>query len=365
MGHRTGMPTITQRELNRATLARQGLLARWDDADAVEALRRVAGLQAQEPRPPFVGLWTRLENFAADDLLAALRDRRAVRATLMRGTLHTVAAEDWPLFFGPPDRTRNVLGTRSRDLDPEPVLVAAEALLREHGPMSFNTLRPLLAERFPDEDHRVLGYVSRILLPLVMEPTEDRWGYGRDPLFGLAPDPWPATPDRAEVVRRYLAALGPATVDDAQTWSGLQGLRPVVEDLRDELVSFEGEDGRELFDLPDAPRPPADTPGREVVLLPDFDNLLLAHKDRRRVIADEHRPLVATKNLRIKATFLLDGVVAGTWSIKATKTKATVTLEPFGNLTKRAARTLADEAERAARFLEPTVTSVNVRSPSS
>lgn len=355
---------LTRRELNRATLARQGLLSRWDDADAVEALRRVAGLQAQEPRPPFVGLWTRLEGFTPEDLLSALRDRRAVRATLMRGTLHTVAAEDWPLFFGPPARTRNVLGARSRDLDPEPVLVAAEALLREHGPMSFNALRPLLSERFPDEDHRVLGYVSRILLPLVMEPTSDRWGYGRDPLFGLAPEPWPATPDHAEVVRRYLAAFGPATVDDAQTWSGLQGLRAVVEELRDELVTFTDEDGREFFDLPDAPRPPADAPGREVVVLPDFDNLLLAHKDRRRVIADDHRPLVATKNLRIKATFLLDGVVAGTWSIKATKTKATVTLEPFGKVKKAARTALEEEAQRLAAFLEPDVKSVNVTSVS-
>ena len=365
MGHRTGMATMTHRELNRATLARQGLLARWDDADAVEALRRLAGLQAQEPRPPFIGLWTRLEGFAAADLLGALRDRRAVRATLMRGTLHTVAADDWPLFFGPPDRTRNVLGTRSRDLDPEPVLVAAEALLREHGPMSFNALRPLLAERFPDEDHRVLGYVSRILLPLLMQPTEDRWGYGRDPVFGLAPEPWPASPNRPEIVRRYLAAFGPAGVEDAQTWSGLQGLRPVFEELRGELVTFAGEDGGELFDLPDAPRPGADAPGRDVVLLPDFDNLILAHKDRRRVIADAHRQLVATKNLRIKATFLLDGVVAGTWSIKATKTKATVTLEPFGRVKKAARAALEEEAQRLAAFLEPDVTSVNVRSPSS
>lgn len=347
---------LTLRELNRATLARQGLLARWDGVDVAGALRRGAGLQAQEPRPPFVGLWTRMERFDADDLLGALRSGAAVRAPLMRGTLHTVAAEDWPLFFGPPDRTRNVLGERSRGLDPEPVLAAAEELLRERGPMSMNALRPLLAERFPGEDERVMGYAARLLLPLVMVPTDDRWGYGRDPVFGLSDLALPRKRDDAEIVRRYLAAFGPATVDDMQTWSGLQGLRAVVDGMADELVAFDGG----LFDLPEAPRPPEDAPGREVVFLPDFDNLLLAHKDRRRVIADEHRPLVATKNLRIKATFLVDGMVAGTWSMKATKTRATVTLESF----RRLPETVAAEAEAVARFLEPGVKTVRVVSTS-
>lgn len=349
---------LTLRELNRATLARQGLLERWSGENVIGGLRRVAGLQAQEPRPPFVGLWTRIEGFTADDLLDALRTGAAVRAPLMRGTLHTVAAEDWPLFFGPPDRTRNVLGARSRDLDPEPVLVAAEALLRERGPMSMNDLRPLLAERFPDGDERVMGYAARLLLPLVMVPTDDRWGYGRDPVFGLTDLALPRKRDDAELVRRYLAAFGPATVEDMQTWSGGQGLRAVVEAMADELLAFD--DG--LFDLPDAPRPPEEAPGRDVVFLPDFDNLLLAHKDRRRVIADEHRPLVATKNLRIKATFLVDGIVAGTWSIKATKTKATVALEPFGRMPRAAVR---DEAEALARFLEPDARTIDVTSTSS
>ncbi len=344
---------LTLRELNRATLARQSLLERSSTDDVAGMLRRVAGLQAQEPRPPFLGLWTRMASFTAEDLLDALRTGAVVRAPLMRGTLHTVAAEDWALYFGPPDRTRNVLGERSRGMDPEPVLAAADALLREHGPMSMNALRPLLAERFPDEDDRVMGYAARLLLPLVMVPTDDRWGYGRDPVFGLTDLALPRKRDDAELIRRYLAAFGPATVEDMQTWSGRQGLRPVVEAMADELVTFDGG----FFDLPDAPRPPQDAPGREVVFLPDFDNLLLAHKDRRRVIADEHRPLVATKNLRIKATFLVDGMVAGTWSIKATKTKATVTLEPFGKIPRAAVR---EEAAAVARFLEPTASAVSV-----
>lgn len=354
---------LTLRELNRATLARQGLLARWDDTDVPGALARVAGLQAQEPKPPFVGLWARVAGLAADDVLSAVHSGAAVRATLMRGTLHLVAAEDWGLLHGPPEPGDGFLGTRSRGLPVDAVVAAAEELLRAGGPMSFNTLRPLLAERFPDEDDRVMGYAARLYLPLVMTPTDDRWGYPRDPLFELTDLALPRKRDDADLVRRYLAAYGPATVEDAQTWSGRNGLRPVVEAMHDELCVFTDEGGRELFDLPDAPRPPADAPGRAVALLPEFDTLVLAHKDRRRVIADEHRPLVApTKNLRIKATILLDGMVAGTWSLKATKTKATVTLEPFARVSKRARAALEAEADAVARFLEPTVTTVNVRS---
>jgi hypothetical protein len=324
---------LTLRELNRATLARQGLLDRWDDTDVPGALTRAAGLQAQEPRPPFVGLWTRIAGLEARDVLAALRAGAAVRATLMRGTLHTVAAEDWALFHGPPEPGDAFLGTRSKGLDVPAVLAAATALLREHGPMSFNALRPMLAERFPHDDARIMGYAARLYLPLVMTPTDDRWGFGRDPVFRLADVALPRKRDNAEIGRRYLAAFGPASAQDVQTWSGLRALRAAVEGMRDELAVFAGEDGRELFDLPGAPRPPADAPGRAVVLLPEFDNLVLAHNERRRVIADEHRPLVATKNLRIKATFLLDGVVAGTWAMTATKTRATVTLEPFARPT--------------------------------
>jgi hypothetical protein len=351
---------LTLRELNRATLARQGLLARWDDVDVPGALRRVAGLQAQEPKPPFVGLWTRVAGLGRDDVLAALRSGAAVRATLMRGTLHTVAADDWGLLHGPPEPGDGFLGARSKGLDVPAVLAAATELFREHGPMSFNALRPMLAARLPGEDERVMGYAARLYLPLVMVPTGDDWGFGRDPVFALADVALPRKRDDAEIIRRYLAAFGPASVEDAQAWSGLRGLRACVEGMRDELAVFADEQGRELFDLPDAPRPPASATGRPVVLLPEFDNLLLAHQDRRRGIADEHRPLVATKNLRIKATFLLDGVVAGTWSVRATQTKATVALEPFGRIAKRAARALEDEAEGAARFLTPGVKTVNV-----
>lgn len=306
---------LTLRELNRATLARQGLLEQWGDTDVPGALARVGGLQAQEPKPPFVGLWTRVAALTVDDVLTALRSAAAVRATLMRGTLHVVAAEDWGLFHGPPEPGDAFLGTRSKGMAVEPVLAAAEELLHAHGPMSFNTLRPMLAERFPGEDDRMMGYAARLYLPLVMTPSDDRWGYPRDPLFGLTDLALPRKRDDAGLMRRYLAAFGPATVEDAQVWSGRTGLRPVVEAMRDELAVF----------------------------------------------ADEHRPLIApTKNLRIKATILVDGMVAGTWAMKATKTRATVTLEPFARVTKRMATALEAEADAVARFLEPTVTTVNV-----
>ena len=133
------------------------------------------------------------------------------------------------------------------------------------------------------------------------------------------------------LVRRYLAAFGPASVADAQEWSGVRGLGPAFEALGDELVRLRDEAGRELFDLPDAPRPPQDAPA-PARLLPEFDSLVLGHADRGRIIAPEHRPLLITKNLRIPATFLVDGEVAGTWSVTRRARSATLELVPFGRL---------------------------------
>lgn len=334
------MKTLTRRQLNRATLARQMLLERAD-VPVVGAVERLAGMQAQEPRPPFVGLWTRLEGFAAEDLRSAIRDGRLVRGTLMRGTLHLAGAPDYKAFRPTLQPVldaamRGVLGGRgSSDLDVGAVLEAGRELLRD-GPLRFDDIRAALQKRFPDADDRSLGYAVRMGLPLVMEPSDDQWGYPRTAAFGLSDETGRAAPKR--LVKSYLAAFGPASLADFQTWSGLKA----DPDWFDGLERFAGG----LFDLPDAPRPDEDIPA-PVRFLPDFDNLLLAHADRTRVIADEHRPLVATKNLRIKATFLVDGEVAGTWSVKGRKLE----LEPFGRLAKTVERQLADEGEALVSFL--------------
>lgn len=335
------------------------LLAR-ERAPAVQALERLAGLQAQEPRPPFIGLWSRLEGFEREELCDALADGAAVRGLLMRATLHTVSARDYRLLRAPLQAMMSAAfaGVRvAKGVDLEPVLPVARELLTEK-PRTMSELRALLSERFPDVNHRALGYGVRTHVPLTMVPSTDRWGFPRDAEFALAEADEDESP--APLVRRYLAAFGPATPADAQTWSGLKGLKAIFEELRSELAVLEDENGRELFDLPDAPRPDPDTPA-PARLLPEFDNLVLAHADRTRILDDEHRPLVVTKNLRVRATVLVDGRVAGTWKSERKGRKATLTIEPFGKLKKTAAKALEQEAEALLRFVEEDAGSYEVK----
>ncbi len=355
------MPVLTQAQLNRATLARQMLLERGAGIAVDEAVERLAGMQAQEPRHPFTGLWTRLEDFEAQALRRALRGRSVVRATLMRSTLHLMSAADYTalrMALQPPMSVAlRVLGARAQGLDPERVLAAARALLAGTS-MTFDEIRARLQEQFPAVNDRALGYAVRTLLPLVMVPSEDaRWSFDRVAAFVLAEE-WLTRPPAREgtaqaLARRYLGAFGPASAKDLQTWSGVGGMKAVLDGMGDELERFTDEGGRrELFDLAGGPRPGADAPAPPR-LLPEFDNLLLAWDDRSRLIADEHRPRVTTKNLRVKATFLLDGLVAGTWTIAVKRGAATLTLEPFGKVPKRALKELEAEAQRLVRLTEP------------
>ncbi len=356
---------LTRAQLNRATLARQMLLERSDSVTVPEAVQRLAGMQAQEPKHPFIGLWSRLEGFEEEALRRALHDRAVVRATLMRSTLHLFGAGDYAalrMAMQPPmSVSLRVLGARSKGLDPDAVLPAATKLLRGKA-LAFDEIRARLQEQFPDVNDRALGYAVRTLLPLVMVPSEDaRWGFDRVACFAPAGE-WLSEPllgaDGAgggaqALVRRYLGAFGPASAKDLQVWSGVGGMKAVLDGMAEELVVFTDERGRrELFDVPDAPRPGADVPAPPR-FLPEFDNLVLAHDDRSRVIADEHRPLLTTKNLRVRATFLLDGVVAGTWTIAVKRKVATLQVAPFGSLPKRAVKPLTAEGEALLRFAEP------------
>jgi hypothetical protein len=350
--------TISLRDLNRATLARQLLLERAA-ITPVAAVEQLIGMQAQEARPPFIGLWSRLRDGRRNEMLRAIDERVLVRATLMRGTIHLFSAADYRAFRAAIqpvlDRAISVLGSRSEGLDVEQVLPAAYALLAGN-PLPFNDIRDQLQAQFPDMNDRALGYTVRMKIPLVVIPTEHRWGYLANAPFGLA-DEWigPGDPPGLalqELIRRYLAAFGPATVADAQTWFGMPGLKPTFEALRPDLLVFKSERGKEYFDLPEAPRPPADTPA-PVRFLPDFDNLLLSHADRTRVIADEHRGIVYQKgNLRLLPTFLVDGNVAGMWRSERKRKDATLTITPFAPLSSATQRELADEGEGLIRFIE-------------
>ncbi len=362
------MPTqtsniLTLRQINRATLARQMLLAR-ESITPIKAIEQLAGMQAQQPRPPFIGLWTRLENFQRDDLSKLLHQHKVVRVTAMRGTLHLMSASDY-LTLRPaiqPALTKGmhaILRERAVELDLEALHRTASDFFGT-GSASFDALRKHFKAQDTDSDERAMAYAIRMHLPLVQVPTTDAaWAFPAAADFAMA-EAWigkKMTAGEASahaLVCRYLAAFGPATPADAQAWSGLQGLREVFANLRDEgkLIAFKDEGKHELFDLPDAPRPNADTPA-PVRFVPDFDNLVLSHADRTRVIADTHRPIVVTKNLLVRATFLIDGFVAGIWKTERKKKTATLILEPFAPITKKCLAPLEQEGDALLRFIEP------------
>jgi hypothetical protein len=217
-------------------------------------------------------------------------------------------------------------------------------------------LRDALAKLQPEADVRAIAAVVRTTLPLVRVPDGGRWGFTPKAPFTDA-ERWIARPlrkrpDRAELVRRYLGAFGPASVRDAEAWLGGAGLGPVFERLGSELTRFSDERGRELFDLKKAPRPSPDEPA-PVRLLPEFDNLVLAHDDRTRVISDEHRKGLTTKNLRVRATVLVDGRVAGFWKLQKSRGTATVVIEPLVRLRAADRKAALAEAEALAAFMEP------------
>jgi hypothetical protein len=357
------MKALSRRALGRATLARQLLLERAK-IGAAEAIERVGGLQAQLARPPFLGLWTRLDRFSREELAGLVEGREVVRATAMRCTIHLLSARDFLALRGPLqpalDRAmKSALGKRAEAIDLVKEVARARAFFKK--PRTFEELRDTYGDH---PDARAIAYAVRCRLPLVQVATGDRWSWPASAAVARAADGLgrgvPAKPDARPLLRRYLGAFGPASVADAQSWSGVPGLREAFEGLRGELALFKDERGRELFDLPDAPRPDEEiaAPPR---LLPDFDTFVLGHEDRSRLVADEHRGKLVTKNLQVKAVFLVDGMVGGTWAIARSKQGALLTFEPFGKVEKRVKALLDEEAEGMVKFAEPDAKKIEVR----
>jgi winged helix DNA-binding protein len=350
-------PKLTLRALGRATLARQMLLAR-EKTTAVHAVERLMGLQAQWPRPPFVGLWSRIEAFQPEDLAGSLQRRELVRASMMRGTLHVVSAGDFRSLRPAiqPVLTRgmtSILRDRATALD-VPALVASARAFFEEEPRTFTELRDHLMTLHPAGDERAMGFAVRTHLPLVQVPTEATWAFPADSDFAVA-ESWLGAPlgDDASpeaLILRYLAAFGPATVADAQAWSGLQGLRAVMETLRPKLIALRDERGREAFDLPDAPRPDEDT-AAPVRFLPEFDNLIVSRADAR-FVADAHRSSIFLSALRVLPTLLVDGAAAATWKSERKKATATLVITPFAALPKKTRAAVEEEAGALLRFVE-------------
>ncbi|WP_336206970.1 winged helix DNA-binding domain-containing protein [Nonomuraea sp. LPB2021202275-12-8] len=346
---------LSRRALNRATLDRQ-LLLRRHAMPALQAVEHLVGLQAQAPFPPYFGLWSRLTGFQPAELARLLEEREVVRIVLMRGTVHLVSAAD-SLTLRPltqPMLTRflhSAYGKAIGSLDPDMIVAAGREVLKE-GPLTGAKLGVRLAERFPGADPADLSQIMRILEPLVQVPPRAVWGKAGQTAYatveswlGRAPHPSPSLDD---LVTRYLAAFGPASAADVQAWSGLTGLREVLDRLRPRLVVLTDERGKELFDLPEAPRPDPDTPA-PVRLLAPFDNVLLSHADRTRVISDEHRKRVITINGQVLGTVLIDGFVQGVWK----RDKRVVTVEMFAPVTAGQAEEIRAEAAALLAFAEP------------
>ena len=335
---------LTQRELNRATLARQMLLDRAQLGPA-EAIEHLVGMQAQAPRAPFVGLWSRLADFRHEELSALVTSRHAVRAALQRRTLHLVSARDC-LAMRPLLQPLLESGYRSSPFarriagaDIEAVRRAGQTLLDER-PLTRVELGRALIRQWPDADEEALAYTISYLVPLVQVPPRGTWtGAGaarwttvRAWLGADASQPMSAD----ELLLRYLGAFGPATVMDAQAWCGLSRLGEVAERLGGRLRRFRDPDGRELLDLPEAPRPDPDTsaPPR---FLPEYDNLLLSHADRSRVVPNGQMVPLYPGHGGTRGELLVDGMWAANWAITRADGTATLTVETFGRLRQRTA----------------------------
>ena len=365
---------LTLRELNRTLLARQLLLERRK-LPVATAAERVGALQAQWPPSPYVALWSRLASFRKDQLMRALENRRVVKATLMRTTLHIVSTRDYAAFA--PMLEEQWLANIGGRFPPERAAVHLREVA-ERAPAFTSTPRTRaeifdffgawLRDAGPGLWWR-LWAVVQARAAIVHAPPSAAWRTAGTPTF-ISARAWAdgaprrSQPDPTRLVRRYLAAFGPATRGDVASWTGLAGsrLKPGFDALEPELRSFSDEAGRSLLDLRRAPLTPAETPA-PIRFLPKWDSSLLAYQppERVRILPEAYRTGVIQKNGDVAQTFLVDGFVAGTWRVEKTKQRATLVAEAFEPLPRAAARELAAEAEALARFVEPDAASYATR----
>ncbi|MBX6383273.1 MAG: AlkZ family DNA glycosylase [Microbispora sp.] len=346
------MSTISVRGLNRATLERQFLLRRTDKT-AEEVVAHLVGLQSQQPLPPYYGLWSRVAGFRPEDLERLIESRRVVRATLMRCTIHAVTADDCltlrPLLAPVIDKQLTGNPARAaelRKIDDLPALATAAAELLTEA-RDGKELGALLAKRWPDCNPTQLSRIAQFVVPVLQVPPRGLWGRTDGPMWqtieswlGRPLDPAPSI-DR--VILRYLAAFGPATAADVQRWSGLSALGGVLKRLK--LATYKDPMGRQLFDLPDAPRPDPDTEA-PVRLLAEYDNVLLSYADRSRIMDDAYRPRVIEKNGIVHGTVLVDGFVQGVWNFD----DSNLVITPFRALSAAERAEVEQEAGRLLAF---------------
>ncbi|MEV4945540.1 winged helix DNA-binding domain-containing protein [Streptomyces sp. NPDC053755] len=350
MASTTNAPVLTTRALGRATLARQLLLSPAE-LSAEDAVSHLLGLQAQNTKPPYYALAARLSGFRPEELSTLMETRKAARIVTMRSTIHTHTAEDVltlrPLVQAARERELTLFRKGLVGVDLDRLAALARDLVEER-PRTPKEIREALLVEWPHADPQALGIAARCLLPLVQVTPRGLWRRSGQVCLTTA-ETWlgsTATPAPAPdgTVLRYLAAFGPASVKDMQTWSGLTRLRDAFERLRPRLLTFRDEHGVELFDLPGAPRPDENTPA-PARFLPEFDNLLLSHADRSRLVPAGAKDRTWKGN-QAYCVFLLDGLVAGLWRLEEGKERTTMTIEPFGRPGKEQRAELTGEAER-------------------
>jgi Winged helix DNA-binding domain len=359
---------LGRRELNRALLERQALLRRTDATPAA-MVEHLVGLQGQAPMPPYLGLWSRLNDFDPHELGRMLTDGEVVRLTLMRATVHLVTPRDAallrPLVQVAIERNHNgAFGRRMGGADAAQLAAAARELLAG-APLTAREVARELLERGIGDDVEAIANAVRAYVPAVQLPPRGVWGAGGQARYAtleaftgheLEPE---AQID--EVVLRYLGAFGPATVMDMQNWSGLTRLKAAFERLRPRLVTFTDEEGRELFDLPDAPRPDPETPA-PVRLLGEYDNVLLGHADRRRIIPADFPWSAMLAPGRFVNNLLVDGMLRATWWLERDgRRSATLAIRPAARLTRAEQQAVGDEARAMVGFAAADAATRDVR----
>jgi Winged helix DNA-binding domain len=367
------LPTLTLRELNRAMLARQLLLERAK-VDVVAAIERLAALQAQWSPSPYTALWSRVADFRREQLWSAIERHRVIRARLMRGTLHLVSSRDFYAYAVATQDLQRSAWNRlqvGKGVEPGKMAVLATAFARTPRPKEevIGHLRERLGDVF---DERYAWLVWRFVsahADLVSAPPGGRWDYGGTDAPYVAARHWiggdgrPSEDQALELlVRRCLSAFGPMTLADVAKFAGQvpARIRPALERLAPGLRRFNDEQGRILFDLQRAPRPDGDARA-PVRFLPRYDELLISYQYRDRVISPRHRPAIYAKNGIIEAVVLIDGFVAGTWTLETSKTEAVLRVMPFARLASRDRTATIDEGERLARFLAPDAKTTGAR----
>lgn len=350
--------TLSLRELNRTFLHRQWLLQRQDQP-ALSAVQQLVGLQSQIPNPPYIGLWSRLDRFERDSLTGLMEARLAVRVPAFRSTLHVMSAADYrvmqPVFLPALIKGMNSFHGRNLQGLDLPALIKTVKPYLAQAPRTMGEIKDFLLRYEPERMGEALNYAVRTLLPLVQVPPGGTWGSGTMAKYALAED-WlggmgePMSP--LDLFKRYLSAAGPANVMDFQTWAGLTNLQKELAPYRDQFTLYQTTDGRELWDIPASDIIGGETPA-PIRFVPEYDNLLISHQDRTRIIADVDKPKVFLSAARVASTVLIDGFVGAVWKIeKPTKTSIAIAITPFAPLSADVRDEIIAEGEKLARWLD-------------